>query len=207
MATRNSFSNDIQMTTKEKAQDQAVKDRGKAPKTAGGKSPKPGAAKQKTQKTAKKPDDTAKLNKLKKELQEQKEKYLRLSADFDNFRKRTMREKMEMSKLAGEEIFIRILPVLDDLERAMKSIEEARDIEPVKEGMLLIYNKFKEYLNQQGIKEINALHPEFDTDLHEAVTQIPVDDKKLKGKVVDCIERGYVLNDKVIRYSKVVIGQ
>ena len=173
------------MATKEKAQNQ---------KQAGGK-------------PRKKTDDSAKLKKLQKELQEQKDKYLRLSADFDNFRKRTLREKIDMTLQAGEGIYVKILPVLDDLERAMKSIEEAKDLEAVKKGILLIYNKFKEYLSQQGVREIDAMHKEFDTDVHEAVTKIPVKNKKLKGKVVDIIEKGYYLNDKVIRYSKVVIGE
>ena len=144
---------------------------------------------------------------MEKELQEQKEKYLRLSADFDNYRKRTMKEKIDLTKHAGEEIFTRILPVLDNLERAMKSVEEASDLDAVKQGMHLIYNMFKEYLGQQGVTEIEAMHQAFDTDVHDAVTQIPAPDKKLKGKVVDVIERGYFLNDKVLRYAKVVIGE
>lgn len=157
--------------------------------------------------TRKKPEASSKLKALEKDLQEQKEKYLRLSADFDNYRKRTMKEKIELTKQAGEEIFSSILPVLDNLERAMKSVEEAKDLEAVKEGMHLIYNMFKEYLGQQGIREIEAMHQEFDTDVHDAVTKIPAPDGKLKGKVVDVIERGYFLNDKVLRYAKVVIGE
>jgi molecular chaperone GrpE len=194
------------MTSKGKTEDQAVKDQGKQQKAESGKTRKTGTTKAKTTKTGKKTDDPAKLKALQKELQEQKEKYLRLSADFDNFRKRTLKEKMELQKQAGESIYVRMLPVLDDLERAIKFMEEAKDMEAVKEGILLIYNKFKEYLNQQGVKEIDAMHQEFNTDVHEAVTQIPAKDKKLKGKVVDIIEKGYYLNEKVIRYSKVVIG-
>ncbi len=184
------------MTTKEKSGDQAVS-----------KSKKATSAKSKPQKPREKTDNSAKLKELQKELQEQRNKYLRLSADFDNFRKRTLREKMDLTKLAGEDILIKILPVLDNLERAMKSVEEAKDTEAVKEGMFLIYNNFKEYLNQQGVSEIETMHKNFDTDVHEAVTKIPAKDKKLKGKVVDIIEKGYYLNDKVIRYSKVVIGE
>jgi molecular chaperone GrpE len=161
----------------------------------------------KSAKTTKKPEASSKMKALQKELQEQKEKYLRLSADFDNYRKRTMKEKIDLTKQAGEEIFNRILPVLDNLERAMKSVEEAKDMDAVKEGMHLIYNMFKEYLGQQGVKEIEAMHQEFDTDVHEAVTKIPASDSKLKGKVVDVIEKGYFLNDKVLRYAKVVIGE
>ena len=163
--------------------------------------------KPKTARAKKKPGESSRLKALEQELQEQKEKYLRLSADFDNYRKRTMKEKIELSKQAGEDIFARILPVLDNLERAMKSIEEAKDLDAVKEGMHLIYNMFKEYLVQQGVREIEAMHQEFDTDLHDAVTKIPTPEKKLKGKVVDVIERGYFLNEKVLRYVKVVIGE
>lgn len=161
----------------------------------------------KSARAKKKPEDSSKMKALEQELQEQKEKYLRLSADFDNYRKRTMKEKMELSKQAGEEIFARILPVLDNLERAMKAVQEAKDLEAVKEGMQLIYNMFDEYLRQQGVKEIEAMHQVFDTDVHDAVTKIPAPDKKLKGKIVDVIERGYFLNDKVLRYAKVVIGE
>ena len=161
----------------------------------------------KTARTKKKPDESSKLKALEQELQEQKEKYLRLSADFDNYRKRTMKEKIEWSKQAGADIFAMILPVLDNMERAMKAVEEAKDLDAVKEGMHLIYNMFNEYLAQQGVKEIEAMHQEFDTDVHDAVTKIPAPDKKLQGKVVDVIERGYFLNDKVLRYAKVVIGE
>lgn len=194
------------MTSKEKQVDQAQKDKEKDAKAVSGQASRKSPAKPKPGKSVKKPSEAAKTKALQKELQEQKEKYLRLSADFDNFRKRTLREKMELSKQAGEEIYVRILPVLDDLERAMKSVEDAKDLEAVREGIRLIYNKFLEYLNQQGVKEIDAMHKDFDTDVHEAVTQIPAEDKKLKGKVVDILEKGYYLNDKVIRYSKVVIG-
>jgi len=161
----------------------------------------------KTTRTKKKPDESSKLKAMEQEFQEQKEKYLRLSADFDNYRKRTMKEKIEWSKQAGADIFAMILPVLDNLERAMKAVEEAKDLDAVKEGMHLIYNMFNEYLGQQGVKEIEAMHQEFDTDVHDAVTKIPAPDKKLQGKVVDVIERGYFLNDKVLRYAKVVIGE
>ena len=172
-----------------------------------GQEQKSSGAGQKSARTRKKPEESSKLKAVEQELQEQKEKYLRLSADFDNYRKRTMKEKIDLTKQAGEEIFARILPVLDNLERAMKSVEEAKDLEAVKEGMHLIHNMFKEYLGQQGVKEIDAMHQEFDTDVHDAVTKTPAPDKKLKGKVVDVIERGYFLNDKVLRYAKVVIGE
>jgi molecular chaperone GrpE len=195
------------MTSKNNTKDQAVKEKGKVSQLKTEKSRSTETGKKQAVKTGKKADGTAKLKEQQKELQEQKDKYLRLSADFDNFRKRTLREKIEMSKLAGEDIYLKILPVLDDLDRAMKAIQEASDTEAVKEGMQLIYNKFKDYLNQQGVKEIKALHQVFDTDVHEAITKIPAENKKLKGKVVDIIEKGYFLNEKVIRFSKVVIGE
>lgn len=156
---------------------------------------------------AKKKAADPKVQELESVLEEEKNKYLRLSAEFDNYRKRTLKEKMELTKQAGEEIFLKILPVLDDLERALVSVQESSDLEAVKEGIRLIYGKFSEYLLQQGIKEIDSLHKEFDTDLHEAVSKIPAPEKDLMGKVVDVVEKGYFLNDKVIRYSKVVIGE
>lgn len=140
-------------------------------------------------------------------IRELQEKYLRLSAEFDNYRKRTLKERTELFKSAGEETISKVLPVLDDFERALSSMEEATDVEAVKSGVKLIYNKLKETLVQQGLKEIPAQGEEFDTDMHEAITKIPAPDKKLKGKIVDVVEKGYYLNDKVIRYSKVVIGE
>jgi molecular chaperone GrpE len=203
---QNLFSKATVMTSKEKTQDQTLEEQKKNETGTAEKPGKKPAPKAKSHKSPHKKEDSAKLKELHKELQEQKDKYLRLSADFDNFRKRTLREKMDLSRQAGEEIFTRILPVLDDLERALISIGEARDMEAVKEGMILIHNKLKEYLSQQGVKEIEALHQDFNTDVHEAVSQIPSEKEEMKGKVVDVLEKGYFLNDKVIRYSKVVIG-
>ena len=140
-------------------------------------------------------------------LQQMEDKYLRLVAEYDNYRKRTLREKMELSKSAGEDILIGLLPVVDDFERALGHIDEANDLKAVKEGIDLIYGKFKEFLKQKGVKEIEANHQEFDTDLHEAMTKIPAPEEKLKGKVLDVLEKGYTLQDKVIRYSKVVVGE
>jgi molecular chaperone GrpE len=194
------------MANKEKIENATEKKEGEEKKVDGQKQKSTGT-KTKTARAKKKPEEPSKIRKLEKELQEQKEKYLRLSADFDNYRKRTLKEKIELSKQAGEEIFAKILPVLDNLERAMKAVEEAKDLEAVKEGMHLIYNMFNEYLLQQGLREIEAMHQEFDTDIHDAVTKIPAPDKNLKGKIVDVIEKGYFLNDKVLRYAKVVIGE
>jgi molecular chaperone GrpE len=141
------------------------------------------------------------------EIEELNDKYLRLAAEYDNYRRRTLKEKMELAKSAGEDILINILPVMDDFERGLASIDKAKEVDAIKEGVLLIYNKFKEFLKQRGVKEIEAKEKEFDTDLHEAVTKIPAPSEELKGKVVDVIEKGYLLNDKVIRYAKVVIGE
>ena len=149
----------------------------------------------------------AAIEKLEAELEELRDKYLRLSAEFDNYRKRTLKEKVDLTKYAGESIFTNLIPVLDDLERALAHINDAGDMEAMKEGVELIAGKFREYLTAQGIKEITALHEELDTDLHEAISKIPVDDKKMKGRIVDVVEKGYMLNDKVIRYAKVVIGE
>ena len=140
-------------------------------------------------------------------LAELQDRYLRLSAEYDNFRKRTLKEKIDLQKSANENLLDALLPVADDFDRAMQSVDEAKDIEAVKEGMKLISGKFMAFLNQQGVKEIEASNKEFDTDLHEAITKIPAPSKKLKGKVVDVIQKGYFLNDKVLRFSKVVIGE
>lgn len=143
----------------------------------------------------------------KEKLNELQDKYLRLTAEYDNYRKRTLKEKMELSKNAGEDILQSMLPVMDDFERALQSIDEAEDIEAVKEGVHLIYNKFKELLEQKGVKEIGAKDEEFNTDKHEAVSKIPAPSEDMKGKVVDVVQKGYYLNDKVLRFSKVVVGE
>ncbi len=140
-------------------------------------------------------------------LAELQDRYLRLSAEYDNFRKRTLKEKIDLQKSANENLLEAILPVADDFDRAMLSVDDAKDIKAVKEGMKLISGKFNGFLNQQGVKEIEAVNKEFDTDLHEAITKIPAPSKKLKGKVVDVVQKGYYLNDKVLRFSKVVIGE
>ena len=140
-------------------------------------------------------------------LAELQDRYLRLTAEYDNFRKRTLKEKIDLQKSANERLLEAILPVADDFDRAMQSVEEAKDVEAVKEGMKLISGKFQGFLNQQGVKEIEAINIAFDTDVHEAITKIPAPSKKLRGKVVDVVQKGYYLNDKVLRFSKVVIGE
>lgn len=135
------------------------------------------------------------------------DKYLRLSAEFDNYRKRTLKEKMELTKNAGEQILSGILPVVDNFERALASMEMSDDVQAIREGVKLIYNSFKEFLAQNGVTEIDCVNNTFDTDEHEAVTKIPAPSADLKGKVVDCIQKGYKLNDKVMRFAKVVVGE
>lgn len=147
------------------------------------------------------------LEELGIKLQEINDKYVRLSAEFDNYRKRTLKEKMDLTKSAGEKILIDVLPVMDNFERALQSINSAKDIDAVKEGVHLIYSNFKEFVSQNGVKEIETENQTFDTDIHEAITKIPAPTKKLKGKVVDCVEKGYFLHDKVIRFAKVVVGE
>ena len=143
---------------------------------------------------------------LKEDIIKEKDKYMRLAAEFDNYRKRTLKEKIDMSKTAGQEILCGILPVLDDIDRAVSAVGESTDIDAVKEGIYLIQNKLNDFMTQRGVKEIIAENSEFDTDIHEAITKIPVQDTALKGKVVDVIQKGYYLNDKVIRFAKVVVG-
>ena len=143
---------------------------------------------------------TAKNEKLNKD-------YLLLMADFDNYRNRTLREKSELLKSGGENCLKDILPVVDDFERGLAALCESSDIEAVKEGMTLIYNKFKNYLGQHGIQEIPAAGEDFNTEYHEAVTMFPAPQPELKGKVIDCVQKGYTMNDKVIRFAKVVVGE
>ncbi len=138
---------------------------------------------------------------------EMQDKYLRLSAEFDNYRKRTHKEKTDLIKTASEDLLKKIIPVMDDFERGLNAVNTAKDLEAVKQGMNLIYGRFREFLSGQGVKEIEALNQAFDTDFHEAVTKIPAPQEDLKGKVVDVIEKGYTLHDKVIRYPKVVVGE
>ena len=137
---------------------------------------------------------------------EMNDQYLRLWSEFDNYRKRSARERVEFSKTAASDTFTAILPVLDDFDRAAKAMENADDIAVVKEGMQLIYHKFRNILVSKGLEEMNAQGETFDADFHEAITSIPSPDDSMKGKVVDEVEKGYSLNGKVIRFAKVVVG-
>lgn len=140
-------------------------------------------------------------------LEKEKKEYLFLMADFDNFKKRTLREKSEIIKNGTENVMKGILPILDDFERGIEAIKDEPTAASVKEGMELIYNKFVKYLHQNGVKEIPTTDVVFDVDLHEAVAMVPVGDETKKGKVIDTIAKGYMLNDKVIRHAKVAVGQ
>ncbi len=160
-------------------------------------------------KKQKKEDDAKdkELEELKAQAEEQKDRYLRLSAEFDNYRKRTLKERSDLLKTASGDTLSGMLPVLDDLERAMASMEKATDVSAVLEGVKLIYSKLQEFLKNKGVVEIDAMNQVFDTDLHEALTKIPAPSEDMKGKVVDVIQKGYKIEGKVIRYAKVVVGE
>ena len=145
-------------------------------------------------------------DKVAAELAEMKDKYLRLFAEFDNYKRRTSKERMDLLKTANQEMVVALLPVVDDFERARQAMQTAQDINSVKEGVDLIYNKLTSILQQKGLKPMDAVGSPFDPDLHEAITQIPAPDESMKGKVIDEVEKGYLLNDKVVRHAKVVIG-
>jgi len=151
--------------------------------------------------------DVPGVNAAEEKLAEMQDKYIRLSAEFDNYRKRTLREKMELSKYAGENLLLSILPFMDDFERALKHMNMTTDCVAMKDGIDIIYTKFSEFLKQNGIKEIESLNCNFNVNLHEAVAKVPVEEDDKKGKVVDVLLKGYYLNDKVLRFSKVVVGE
>jgi molecular chaperone GrpE len=151
--------------------------------------------------------DAKKEASAEEKLAEMQDRYLRLSAEFDNYRKRTLREKMDLAKHGGENILKNIIPVLDDFERALKLMETATDCAAMKSGIDLIYIKFSDFLRQNGIREIESLNKDFDVDHHEAVTKVSVQDESMKGKVVEVIVKGYWIHDKVLRFSKVVVGE
>ncbi len=143
---------------------------------------------------------------LKTELAAANDKYLRLYAEFDNFRRRTIKEREEARKTEGKDVIVSLLPVLDDFDRALRSMEKAADVAPVKEGVELIQGKLKNLLTQKGLKEMESIGNPFDPELHEAITNIPAPTEEWKGKVIDEMEKGYFLNDKVVRFAKVIVG-
>ncbi len=143
---------------------------------------------------------------LQDKINELNDKYIRLYSEFDNYRKRTQKEKVELHKTAGEDVFKALLPVLDDFERAVNAMNEAKEVDAVKEGVELIYNKLKNNLQQKGLAAMESKGQVFDADIHEAITNIPAPTEDLKGKVVEEVEKGYSLNGKVIRFAKVIVG-
>ncbi|MBP6455281.1 MAG: nucleotide exchange factor GrpE [Chitinophagaceae bacterium] len=147
------------------------------------------------------------IEKLELEVAEWKDKYTRLFAEFDNHRKRTMKEKLESIQTAGKEIIVSMLDVVDDCDRSVLEMEKSDDAAVLKTGVNLIFNKLKTILQQKGLKSFESKNETFDVELHEAVTEIPVTDKKMIGKVVDELQKGYYLNDKLIRHAKVVVGK
>src|SRR5580658_7931246 len=146
------------------------------------------------------------LERLRDELQEQKDKYLRLFAEFDNFRERSARESLELRQTAGKEVIVSLLDVLDDCDRAEKKLLSADNIDQIREGVQLVFSKLRATLQARGLKAMNSINTAFDVEKHEAITEIPVPDPSLKGKVIDEIQKGYYLNDKLIRHAKVVVG-
>jgi molecular chaperone GrpE len=152
-------------------------------------------------------EELSEVDALKVQLAEQKEKYLRLFADFDNYKKRSAKERLELLNTAGKDIILSILPTIDDFERAILAAENAKDIESVKEGMILIKNKFFSSLEQRGLKAMNSIGEPFNPEIQEAITEVPAPNEEMKGKVLDVIEKGYLLNEKIIRFAKVVVGK
>ncbi|WP_293788872.1 nucleotide exchange factor GrpE [uncultured Pedobacter sp.] len=162
-----------------------------------------------TDATANETEQTPELSaeeKLQAEVQQLNDKYLRLYAEFDNYKRRTQKERVELLQTAGKDVIVSLLPVLDDFDRALKAMESATEVAPVKEGIALVSNKLKNTLAQKGLKDVESINQPFNTDFHEAITNIPAPTEDLKGKVIDEVEKGYTLNDNVIRFAKVVVG-
>ena len=149
----------------------------------------------------------AQIETLQQKCEELNDKNLRLMAEFDNYRKRSLKERSDLIKTASESVFVNILPMIDDFERALKATETANDVDALKEGVQLIYNKFIAFLLQNGVKAIPTENEVFNTDLHEAITTFPAPNDDMKGKIIDCATKGYTMNEKVIRFSKVVVGE
>ncbi len=150
--------------------------------------------------------DESEVEKLREELEAQKEKYLRLFAEFDNFRKRNARERIELIQTASKDLVVSLLDVLDDCDRAEKQLQNSKD-EPLKEGVQLVFNKLRSVLQSKGLKPMESIHTDFDPEKHEAITEVPAPAAELKGKVIDEVTKGYYLNDKIIRFAKVVVGK
>ncbi len=151
--------------------------------------------------------EESEMEQLKTELDESKDKYLRLMAEFENFKRRNAKERVELIQTAGRDVITDMLDILDDCDRAQKQIQNNKNAAPEIEGVLLVFNKLKNTLQARGLKEMESIHADFNPDLHEAITEIPAPTEELKGKVVDEILKGYYLNDKIIRHAKVVVGK
>ena len=151
--------------------------------------------------------EESEMEKMQEDLKEQKDKYLRLMAEFDNFRRRTAKERLELIQTAGKDVIVSLLEVLDDCDRAEKQLLNSDDIDLQKEGILLVFNKLRTAVQNKGVKAMESIHTDFDVEKHEAITEIPATSEKLKGKVLDEVVKGYYLNDKLIRFAKVVVGK
>lgn len=147
------------------------------------------------------------LEELRTEVQEQKDKYLRLFAEFDNFKRRNAKERIELIQTAGKEVIVSLLDVLDDCDRAEKQLQQGGNIDEVREGVLLVFNKLRSVLQSRGLRPMESIHTEFDVEKHEAISEIPAPSPDLQGKVLDEVIRGYYLNDKIIRFAKVIVGK
>ena len=152
-------------------------------------------------------EEESELEKLKAELEDQKDKFVRKVAEFENFKRRSAKERVELIQTAGKEVITDLLDVLDDCDRAQKQIEKSEDNKEIKEGVLLVFNKLRNILSAKGLKPMETIHEEFNPDLHEAITEIPAPTEELKGKILDEVVKGYYLNDKIIRHAKVVVGK
>lgn len=153
------------------------------------------------------PEPENAVDKIQAELDEQKDKYVRLFAEFDNYKRRNAKERIELIQTAGKEVIISLLDTLDDSERAEKQLQKSDDIEQIKEGIHLVFNKLRNTLQSRGVKAMESIHTEFDVEKHEAITEIPAPTPELVGKVLDEVQKGYYLNDKIIRFAKVVVGK
>jgi molecular chaperone GrpE len=147
------------------------------------------------------------IEKLQSEVQELKDKYLRQAAEFENFKKRTARERVEMIQTAGKEVIASLLEVLDDADRAEKQLQTSNDVNAIKEGIQLVFNKLRTIMQSKGVKPMQTIGTEFNPDQHEAITEIPAPTEEMKGKVIDEVQKGYLMNDKIIRFAKVVVGK
>ncbi|MCF8304313.1 MAG: nucleotide exchange factor GrpE [Bacteroidales bacterium] len=202
--------NQVNIETEEESKQEETQEAGQEKKL---EQEEPQASKQEQQATEKESSDIeeraeekSKEEKLQAEIDQLNDKFLRLYSEFDNYRKRTNRERQELRKTAGEDIIVSLLPVLDDFDRAIQSIQESEDAGELYKGIELIYTKLKSVLEQKGLEEMDSIGKDFDTDYHEAVTYVPAPKEELKDKIVDITQKGYMLNGKVIRFAKVVLG-